>query len=32
MIVDIYKMHMKEIIIKNRVYDFYVDNLIKAKK
>ena len=31
MILDIYKMHFKEINIKNRVYNSYFDNLIKAK-
>ena len=30
MILDIYKMHLKEISIKNRVYNFYFDYLIKA--
>ena len=30
-IVDIYKMHIKEINIKIRVFDYF-DNLIKAKK
>ena len=30
-IVGIYKMHIKEINIKNRVFDYF-DNLIKAKK
>ena len=25
-------MHIKEISIKNRVYNYYFDNLIKAKK
>ena len=32
MIVGIYKMHAKEINIKNRVYNYYFDKLIKAKK
>ena len=32
MIVGIYKMHAKKINIKNRVYNYYFDNLIKAKK
>ena len=30
MILDIYKMHLKEISIKNKVYNFYFDYLIKA--
>ena len=25
-------MHVKEINIKNRVYNYYFDNLVKAKK
>ena len=28
---DIYKIHFKEINIKNRVYNYCFDNLIKAK-
>ena len=32
MILDIRKMHFKEINIKNRVYNYYFDYLIKAKK
>ena len=28
----IYKMHINEINIKNRVYNYYFDNLNKAKK
>ena len=32
MIVGIYKMHIKEINIKNRVYSYYFDYLIKGKK
>ena len=32
MFVIIYKMHAKEINIKNRVYNYYFDNLVKAKK
>ena len=32
MIVGIYSMHVEEINIKNRVYNNYFDNLIKAKK
>ena len=32
MIVGIYKIHAKKINIKNRVYNYYFDNLIKAKK
>ena len=31
MIVDIYKMYFKEINIKNRVYSYYFDYLIKTK-
>ena len=31
-IVDIYKMHTKKIQIKNWVFKFYFDNLVKAKK
>ena len=31
MIVGIYKMYAKEINIKNRVYIYYFDNLVKAK-
>ena len=30
-IVGIYKVHINEINIKNRVYNYYFDNLIKAK-
>ena len=32
MIMGIYKMHVKEVNIKNRVYNYYFDNLVKAKK
>ena len=32
MIVNIYKMQFKEINIKNRLYKYYFDYLIKAKK
>ena len=32
MVVELYKMHFKEINIKNRVYNYYFDNLFKAKK
>ena len=32
MIVGIYKTHVKEINIKNRVYNYYFENLVKAKK
>ena len=32
MIAGIYKIHIKEINIKNRVYCYYFDNLIRAKK
>ena len=32
MIVGIYKVHFKEIIIKNRVYSYYFNNLINAEK
>ena len=32
MIVDILKMHFKEINIKNRLFNYYSDYLIKAKK
>ena len=32
MIVGIYKMHVKEINVKNRVCNYYSDNLIKSKK
>ena len=32
MILDIHDMHFKEINIKNRVYNYYFDYLIKAKK
>ena len=32
MIVGIYKMHVKEISIENRAYNYYFDKLIKAKK
>ena len=32
MIADIYKMYIKKMNIKNRVYNYYFDNLIKAKK
>ena len=32
MIVDILKMHFKEINIKNRLINYYSDYLIKAKK
>ena len=31
MIVGMYKMHANEINIKNRVYNYYFDNFIKAK-
>ena len=30
--VFIYKMHINEINIKYRVYNYYFDNLVKAKK
>ena len=32
MIADIYKMHINEINIKNKVYNYSFDNLVKAKK
>ena len=32
MIVGMYKMHTKEINIKNRVCNYYFNKLIKAKK
>ena len=32
MIVDISKMHFKEINIKNRVYNYYFDGLSRAKR
>ena len=32
MILGRYKMHIKEINIKNRLYNYYFDNLVKAKK
>ena len=32
MIMDTYKMHFKEIDIKNRVYNYYFDYLNKAEK
>ena len=32
MIVCVYKIHIKEIIIKNRVYNYYFDSLIKTKE
>ena len=32
MIFDIYKMHPKQVGIENRGYNYYFDNLIKAKK
>ena len=32
MIVNIYKMQFKEINIKNKLYKYYFDYLIKAKK
>ena len=31
-IVDIYKMHANKIQIKNWVFNFYFDNLVKEKK
>ena len=31
MIVGIYKMHIKEINVRNRVYSYHIDNLVKAK-
>ena len=31
MIVSIYKIYAKEINIKNRAYNYYFDNLVKAK-
>ena len=31
MIVGIYKMYAKEVSIKNKVRNYYFDNLIKAK-
>ena len=32
MIVSIYKIHAKVMNIKNRVYNYYFDNLVKTKK
>ena len=32
MIVSIYKIRMGEINIKNKVYNYYFDNSVKAKK
>ena len=32
MVLGIYKMHVKESNIKNRVYNYYFDNLSKEKK
>ena len=32
MIAGIYELHIIKIDIKNRVYNYYFDNLIKAKK
>ena len=32
MVMDIYKMHFIEIIIESKAYNYYFDNLIKAKK
>ena len=32
MIVGIYKIYAKEINIENRAYNYYFDNLVKAKK
>ena len=32
MIVGIYKMHSNEINIKNRIHNYYFDNLVKAGK
>ena len=31
-IVDVCQMHIKEISIENRVYNYYFDHLIKAKE
>ena len=32
MIIDLYKLHLKKVNIKNRVYYYYFDNLTKAKE
>ena len=32
MIVEKYKIHVKEINLKNRIYNYYLTNFIKAKK
>ena len=32
MIAGLYELHIIKINIKNRVYNYYFDNLIKAKK
>ena len=32
MILGIYKFHVREINVKNLVYNYYFDNLVKAKK
>ena len=32
MIIDLYKLHLKKVNLKNRVYYYYFDNLTNAKK